>query len=621
MTKEIKRQWIVFGAGLLAFWGNIVLREKEMIVGNMVFPFFLISYSLLGYILFRHVLRNIEKKQYFNENILIVMASAGAVGIGRYTEGNLIMMLFAFAGIMEDMLMKHSRNVINKLMDMQPTVAVKKVRGKEYKVAPELLKIRDTVVVKPGERIPVDGVVTTGETTVDSRMLTGEMIPQTAREGDRVYGGSINLTGVIEIRVIRTYQESTLSRIRQMVDDAGGEDTENTTMTGRFMWKYIPAVIMLAVAVAVVPPLTFSWGQWHEWIYRAFLFLIAACPCGLLISEPIAFLGGISAAAKHGVIIKGGRFLEYLTEADVFIFDKTGTLTEGVFEVTEVHPTEITTDELLKYAAYAESYSNHPIAKSLQRAYGHPIDKKQVQWIKETAGLGVSATVEGKRVHIGNRRMAKKHGAEYEQVESGGTVLHVVVDDRYAGYIVAEDTIKEEAYDLIEWLQKKVHALTVMLTGDRRSAALHVARKLNIDYAYAGLLPKDKLEQLEHFQGLKEENEKVVFVGDGMNDAIVLKKADVGVAMGALGCDAAIEAADIVLLEDDLSRLAGVIGLSRETCRVVKGNIRLAMFVKIVALILAGLKLATLRTILIVDLAVMFVGLLNALLISKYPME
>ena len=294
---------------------------------------------------------------------------------------------------------------------------------------------------------------------------------------------------------------------------------------------------------------------------------------------------------------------------------------EGVFEVTEVHPTEITTDELLKYAAYAESYSNHPIAKSLQRAYGHPIDKKQVQWIKETAGLGVSATVEGKRVHIGNRRMAKKHGAEYEQVESGGTVLHVVVDDRYAGYIVAEDTIKEEAYDLIEWLQKKVHALTVMLTGDRRSAALHVARKLNIDYAYAGLLPKDKLEQLEHFQGLKEENEKVVFVGDGMNDAIVLKKADVGVAMGALGCDAAIEAADIVLLEDDLSRLAGVIGLSRETCRVVKGNIRLAMFVKIVALILAGLKLATLRTILIVDLAVMFVGLLNALLISKYPME
>lgn len=621
MSEEAKKQWIIFGSGALLFGCVTALSIAYKLNTGIEFILFLMAYMLLGYSVFNRVLRNFENKQYFNENVLIVLATAGALGVGRYIEGNAVILLFALAGIAEDMTVRRSKKYINDFIDIRPLTAVRKVRGKEFQVDPATLKPLHTVVVRPGEKVPVDGIITSGSTTLDTRALTGETIPQTATLGDRIYSGSINLTGAIEIRVTKTYKESTVSQIMQMVEDAGKDDFNKKTPVAKFMRYYTPVVVVLSALMMIVPPLTFAWGKWHDWIYRGTIFLVAACPCGLMISEPLAYLGGIAAAAKHGVIVKGGHFLEYLFQADVFIFDKTGTLTEGVFEITEIHPEGMTSDELLKMAAYAESYSNHPIAKSLLEAYGQPVDKKQIQSVKETAGLGIRATVEGKKVYIGNRRMAQKQGVAYAQVESAGTVLHVVVDQKYAGYIVAEDIIKEEAYGLTDWLSRKWNSVLVMLTGDRKAAALQVAEELDIDYAYAELLPQKKLEYLKEFKYLQGENERVVFVGDGINDAMVLSAADVGIAMGALGSDAAIQAADIVLMEDDISRIIDIIKLAKETNSVVRSNLRLAILIKAMVLVLAAVGMMSLWVALAADLVVMFTSLLNAVSVVKYPIE
>ena len=621
MSEDTKKQWIVFGCGVVLFGCATGLSIEYRLHALVAFILFLMAYMLLGFSVFRRVVKNFENRQYFNENVLIVLATAGAIGIGKYIEGCAVILLFALAGIAEDMTVRRSKKYIGDFVDIRPVTAVRKVRGKEFKVDPATLRPLHTVVVKPGERVPVDGVITAGSTTLDVRALTGETIPQTAILGDRVYSGSINLTGAIEIRVTKTYQESTVSQIMQMGEDAGREDLDKKTPVSRFMHYYTPIVVLLGLLIMIVPPLTFAWSHWHDWLYRGMVFLVAACPCGLLISEPLAFLGGIAAAAKHGVIVKGGHFLQYLFESDVFIFDKTGTLTEGVFEVTEVHPEGITADELLKMAAYAECYSNHPVAKSLLKAYGETIDKKQIRSVKETAGLGIRATVEGRKVYIGNRRMAQKQGVDYAQVESAGTVLHVVIDGKYVGYIIAEDIIKDEAYGTVDWLRNKWNAVVVMLTGDRRAAAAQTAYDLDMDYAYAELLPQQKLEYLKEFMFLQGENEKVAFVGDGINDAMVLSAADVGIAMGALGSDAAIQAADIVLMEDDVSRIIDVIRLSKETTSVVRSNLWLAVLVKVVVLILAACGMMSLWVALAADLVVMFTSLVNAVSVVKYPLD
>lgn len=621
MTGNVKKQWCIFGAGMVVFGGAAWISYKYRLSGAIEFTLFLVSYLLLSVSVFRRVIVNLQEKKYFSENILIVLATAGAIGVGRYLEGNAVILLFAAAGIIEEMTVRRSKKYIRDFIDIQPVTATRKVRGKEFKVGPSKLKVQNIVVVKPGERVPIDGVITAGATTLDTKALTGETIPQTAVPGDKIYGGSINLTGAIEVKVTRTYQESAVSRIMQMVEEAGKEDIGRKTPVGRFLRFYTPVVTALAFVIALVPPMTFDWGHWHDWIYRGLIFLVAACPSGIMVSEPLAALGGIAAAAKHGVIVKGGHFFDFLTKADIFIFDKTGTLTEGVFEVTEVHPEDGGKDELLKMAAYAESYSNHPVAKCLLKAYGKPVDRTKIKWVKETAGMGVSATVEGKRVHIGNRKMAEKQGVQYAHVESGGTVLHIVIDQKYAGYIVAEDIIKEEAYDTMKWLRKKANAVLVMLTGDRKAAARQVAVDLDMDYAYAGLLPADKMERLRDFMSLQDENEKVVFVGDGINDAVVLAEADVGIAMGALGSDAAIEAADIVLMEDDLSRMIDILKLARETNQVVKGNLSFALLIKLIVLSLAAGGIMTLWMALAADLVVMFTSLLNSVSIVNYPVD
>ena len=622
MADEGKKQWIVLGIGIVVYAGAVILSIKYKLRGGLEFALFAEAYLLIGFSVFRRVVANIEQRQYFNENVLIVLATAGAMGVGRYIEADAVLLMFALAGIAENRTVRRSKKFIQDFIDIRPVTAIRKVRGKEVEVDPSELKLRNIVVVKPGEKVPIDGIVTAGATTLDTQALTGETIPRAVGVGDKIYSGSINLTGAVELRVTKTYEDSTVSRIMEMVEAAGQEKVKQVTPVKRFMHIYTPIVTLAAFFIAVVPPLSFAWGHWHEWIYRGLIFLIAACPCGLLISEPLAYLGGIAAAAKHGVIVKGGHFLELLTQSDIFIFDKTGTLTEGVFAVTEVHPEAgMEAEELLKMAAYAECYSNHPIAKSLQEAYQKPIDKKQIKSVKETAGYGVSATVEGKRVHIGNRRMAEKQKVEYAHVESSGTVLHVVIDKVYAGYIVAEDMIKEEAYSTMEWLQKKFHAVLVMLTGDRVAAARKVARDLDMDYAYANLLPEEKLEHLTEFKQIQGDKEKVVFVGDGINDALVLTEADIGIAMGAFGSDAAIEAADVVLMEDDISKIIDIIKLAKETVQVVRSNLILAFATKAVVLLFCIPGYMGLWTALAADLVVMFVSLLNAISIVKYPVD
>ena len=423
------------------------------------------------------------------------------------------------------------------------------------------------------------------------------------------------------MRVLKEYKDSTVARIMHLVEEAGKANAGRKTNMSHFMAKYTVIVIVCVLLIAIVPPTTFAWNHWNEWIYKALVFLVAALPCGLLASEPITFLGGIAAAARHGVIVKGGHYLDLLSKANVFIFDKTGTLTEGRFVITEIYSEIMEEKELLKLAAHAEFYSNHPVAKSLLEAYGEEIDRKLIQSVKESAGLGVTATVAGKKIHIGNRRMAESQNVDYIYVESAGTVLHVVVDGVYAGYLIAEDKIREDAYSLMDWFRGHMEGVFVMLTGDRKAAAKKVAYELDMDYAYAALLPKGKLERLREFKELQRENETVVYVGDGINDAMVLAEADVGIAMGALGSDVAIEAADIVLLENDITKIIDVIKLAKESVSVIQGNIRLAVFVKIFVLIVAALGFVGMKEVLIADLVIMFVALLNAISIVGYPVE
>lgn len=615
----MKKYWWLYLTGIALYAAATVLSLKYMIDGAKELALFVAAYSLVGIPVFRRLIFNIQYRQYFNENILIILASAGALGIGRYIEGVLIILLFAIVGIAEELTERHSKKIIKDFIDIQPEMATRKIRGKEFKVEPEKLKSGNIIVVKPGEKVPVDGVIVSGQTTLNMQALTGETIPESAKAGNRIYAGSINLTGVIDVRVLKEYRDSTVARIMQLVEEAGKESVRGKTNVGSFMKKYTPLVMILSILIAAVPPTTFAWGQWNEWIYKALVFLVAACPCGLLASEPITFLGGIAAAARHGIIIKGGHYLDLMSKANVFIFDKTGTLTEGVFEITEIHPEDMTEEELLRIAAFAEGYSNHPVAVSLREAYGKEIDARSVGAVKEIAGLGISAIVDGKQVHIGNRRMAKEQNVEYAYVESAGTVLHVIVDGKYAGYLVAEDRIREDAYSLMEWFHKHLNGVYVMLTGDRKAAAKKVAYELELDYAYAGLMPKDKLDHLKDFMRLQADNEKVVYVGDGINDAMVLAKADVGIAMGALGSDVAIEAADVVLLEDNITKIIDVIKLSKESVSVVRGNIILAVIIKVVVLALAAMGMIGMQEVLISDLVIMAAALLNAVSIVCYP--
>ncbi|WP_346662579.1 heavy metal translocating P-type ATPase [uncultured Merdimonas sp.] len=618
MTGELKRRVKIYGAGVILYLLAIAVTTQAILPDALRFVWFFAAYLLIGFDAFQKLQEAFLKKKFLTEYTLIILATIGAFGVGRYAEGVLVMLLFELGMMFEAYTTDNARRSIESMINIRPESATRKVRGREFKVDPSLLKPGHTIVIRPGERIPADAVVTSGTTSIDTKALTGESVPRAAWPGDQIYGGCINLSGEIEAKVTALYVDSTVSRIMEMVEDAQNKKAESESFVSRFSRAYVPAMLICALAVMIYPSLTFSYGNWETWIYRGLIFLIIACPTGLVMSVPIAFLGGIASAARHGVVVKGGNYLETLAKADTFIFDKTGTLTEGVFKVKEIKAVGMTEQELLRIAAHVEYHSNHPIAQSLKEAYQGEIRENKVYRMREMPGYGVNAMFEGKRVYIGNRRLMERQNISCEEVTGTGTPVFVAVADHYAGYILIADSVKEDAKETLQYLREKCRAVLVMLTGDTTSSGKEVAKELQMDYAYTNLMPEDKLEQLQDFMSLQDGSEKLVCVGDGINDAPVLARADVGIAMGALGSAAAVEAADVILMDDELSRIVDAIKIAKETLRVVSQNITFAMVVKVLILILAAVGWFGMWEAILAEVGVMFVVILNAVWVVKY---
>lgn len=618
MTTELKKRSIIYGAGVFIYVCAIATTTHNMMGDWAKFIWFLIAYLIIGYDVFRVLCEKFFQKKFLTEYTLITLATVGAFGIGRYTEGVLVMLLFELGVIFEAYSTDSAKRSIEEMIDIRPPYATKKSEAGEVKVQPSELEVGDLIVIKPGERIPVDAIVKTGSSMVDTKAVTGESMPRKARESSFIYSGCINLSGVLEAKVVKVYNDSTVSKIMDMVEDAQKRQSESETFISKFSRVYTPVMFCFALFAMIYPPLTFSYGNWSTWVYRGLIFLIAACPSGLVMSVPIAFLGGLASAARQGIVIKGANYLEDLAQADTFVFDKTGTLTEGVFTVREIHPVQTGEEELLEIAAHAESYSNHPIARALLDAYGEAVEKDQVSHVKELPGYGVTAVYDGQKILVGNYHLLEKYEIPMDEVESTGTVIYIAVDKKYAGYIIISDALKKDARWTLRYLKEKCQGVLVMLTGDTESSAMETAQELDMDYAYTDLLPGDKLEQLEDFLMVQDARERLVCVGDGINDAPVLARADVGIAMGALGSAAAIEAADIVLMEDELSKIVDAIRISKETLRVVNHNITFALAIKFMILFFAVVGYFGMWEAIIAEVAVVFIAILNAAGVVRY---
>lgn len=618
MTTELKKRSIIYGAGVFIYVCAIATTTHNMMGDWAKFIWFLIAYLIIGYDVFRVLCEKFFQKKFLTEYTLITLATVGTFGIGRYTEGVLVMLLFELGVIFEAYSTDSAKRSIEEMIDIRPPYATKKSEAGEVKVQPSELEVGDLIVIKPGERIPVDAIVKTGSSMVDTKAVTGESMPRKARESSFIYSGCINLSGVLEAKVVKVYNDSTVSKIMDMVEDAQKRQSESETFISKFSRVYTPVMFCFALFVMIYPPLTFSYGNWSTWVYRGLIFLIAACPSGLVMSVPIAFLGGLASAARQGIVIKGANYLEDLAQADTFVFDKTGTLTEGVFTVREIHPVQTGEEELLEIAAHAESYSNHPIARALLDAYGEAVEKDQVSHVKELPGYGVTAVYDGQKILVGNYHLLEKYEIPMDEVESTGTVIYIAVDKKYAGYIIISDALKKDARWTLRYLKEKCQGVLVMLTGDTESSAMETAQELDMDYAYTDLLPGDKLEQLEDFLMVQDARERLVCVGDGINDAPVLARADVGIAMGALGSAAAIEAADIVLMEDELSKIVDAIRISKETLRVVNHNITFALAIKFMILFFAVVGYFGMWEAIIAEVAVVFIAILNAAGVVRY---
>lgn len=617
MTDEARKKGIEIGAGLLIYliaW-SIVSYWTVSSMGETVL--FLAAYAVLSLTTYLDQIRKIKKKQFLDENLLMILATAGAFAVGRHKEAVAAMLFYQVSKLVEELSLGRTKKSIAEFIDIRPEYANLKVGNKEKVVPPQQLELKQIIVLRPGEKIPVDSVVISGTGAVDMKALTGESEPRAVKIGDRLYSGCINLNGVLEARVTRLYNDSAAARIMRLVENANDKKSESVRFADKFTKYYTPIVILIALLTMILPPMIFDESK-AEWIYRGLVILVAACPCGLMVSIPLAFLGGIGAASKQGILIKSGAFLEDLTEADTFVFDKTGTLTEGVFYVRDVVPWKMDKEELLEIAALAESYSNHPIALSLREAYGKDVDKTRVSDIEEQPGYGVRATVDGKEVYVGNTRLMNRQGIFYQLAAEAGTVVYIAVNGQYGGYILISDVIRKDAGKLIRWMHKKDLA-TVMLTGDNEHAAEAVASKLHIESVYSELMPEDKVSLLEEFCENQMEGEKLVFVGDGINDAPVLTLADIGIAMGGLGADAALEAADIILMEDEPSGIIKAIRIAKATLRSVKQNMIFAVGMKIILIILAFFGFVTMQNAIIADMAVMLINILNSFWMMHYP--
>ncbi len=618
MSKEIRRKWIEIGAGAVFYIILLSTGKYQSHDRTIQTALYLVPYVIVSFETYFEMLKGIRHFRFFNENLLMILATIGAFCVGRNVEATGAMLFFEIGILIEKIAFGKTKKSIAKFMDIRPESANLKTDAGEEAVSPEQLEIGDIIVIKPGEKIPVDAVVTFGNSTVDKKALTGEYEPVEVKPGNRIYSGSINISGGLEARVTRLYKDSTASRIVDLVESASQKKAESENMAARFTKYYTPIVILLGILVMILPPMMLPGHESEKWIYRGLIFLVAACPSGLLVSVPLAFLGGIGAASRQGVLMKGCDCVEALSKTETFMFDKTGTLTEGVFHVSEIEPKDMTEEELLDIAAAAEGYSTHPIAVSLRERCGRELDLNRVGEVKEFPGLGIKTKVDGREVLVGNYKFMVQEGVFFAPVNKRGTAIYVAVSGEYAGYILIDDVIRRDVPRLMRWLHK--HNLeAVMLTGDSEDNAVAVARELRIDYVYADLLPEDKVAQVEEFMESQMEKEKLAFVGDGINDAPVLARADIGIAMGGLGADAALEAADIILMEDEPSRIINAIRISKGTLRSVKENMIFAVGMKVFLLILAFFGLVSMQNAILADMGVMLLNIVNSFWMIKYP--
>lgn len=607
----------VLFAGLFVFEKFVPITSRILRLAVYMVPYLVISYDIL-----KKAFKGIIKGQVFDENFLMAVASVGAVAIavyenGSYNEAVAVMLFYQIGELFQSYAVGKSRRSISELMDIRPDYANIEVDGKIEQVDPDEVEVGSIIVVSAGEKIPIDGVIVEGSTTLDTAALTGESVPRSVKESDEVISGCINLTGTVRIRTTKPFGESTVSKILDLVENSSSKKSKSEQFISKFARIYTPAVCGGALALALLPPVVSLMigkdAMWLTWIYRALTFLVISCPCALVISIPLSFFAGIGGASKEGVLVKGSNYLETLSKTKIVVFDKTGTMTKGNFEVTEIAPVGVENNELLRLAAYAESYSSHPISKSIKAAYGEEIDNAKISDVNEISGNGVLAVVDGKKVAAGNSKLMDKLGVEYTACSKVGTVVYVAVDGKYCGYILISDALKPTSVSAVKAMKDCGVRKTVMLTGDSKKVADAVAKELGADEVYSELLPADKVSQVERLLADKGEKEKLAFVGDGINDAPVLSRADIGIAMGALGSDAAIEAADIVLMDDDPMKISKAIKISSKCLRIVNENIYFALGVKALCLIFGAVGIANMWVAIFADVGVMVLAVLNAI--------
>lgn len=612
-----KKQKKVFIRIIIAF-ALIIILKWIPVEGYVRFALYMVPYLVIGYDILRKAGKGILNRQVFDENFLMAVATVGAIALGDYTEGVSVMLFYQIGELFQSYAVGKSRRNISELMDIRPDYANIEKDGQLEQVDPDEVEVGTTIVVQSGEKVPIDGVILEGSSTLNTSALTGESLPREVKAGDEIISGCINMTGVLKICTTKEFGESTVSKILELVENSSSRKSRSENFISKFAKYYTPAVCYGALALAVLPPLVRMTAlglapEWGDWIYRALTFLVISCPCALVISIPLSFFAGIGGASNQGILVKGSNYLETLASTKYVVFDKTGTMTQGVFEVSGVHHNEMDAEKLLEYAALAECSSSHPISKSLQKAYGKSIDRDRVTDIEEIGGNGVTAKVDGILVAAGNVKLMKKLGISYMDCHSVGTIVHMAVDGKYAGHILISDLIKPHAAQAIAELKRAGVKKTVMLTGDAKNVAEQVAEELGIQEVHSELLPADKVAKVEELLKQKTEKEKLAFVGDGINDAPVLSRADIGIAMGALGSDAAIEAADIVLMDDDPLKISKAIKIARKCIRIVYQNIYFALGIKGICLLLGAIGVANMWMAIFADVGVMVIAVLNAI--------
>ena len=610
----MKKRAIKIIVAFILFVAAMIINVSNVWINNILY---IISYLIVGYDIVLKAIRNVFRGKVFDENFLMTVATIGAFGVGEFPEAVAVMLFYQVGELFQSFAVDRSRKSISNLMDIRPDFANLVKEDSIEKVDPDEVSIGDIILIRPGEKIPLDGVVVEGNSMIDTKALTGESVPREVNVGDDILSGCINVNGLLKVEVTKEFEESTVSKILELVENASSKKSKSENFITKFAKYYTLIVVIIAVVLAVIPPIIIPGASFSDWLYRALSFLVVSCPCALVISIPLSFFGGIGGASKIGILIKGSNYLEGLAKSEIIVFDKTGTLTEGVFEVQKIEAVGITEEKLIRYAALAESFSNHPIAQSVKKAYGKKIDSKLVTSTNELTGLGIESIIEDRDVIIGNEKLMISKNIDYNKCKDIGTVLYVAIDQKYCGYILISDRIKEDSKVAIKQLKNSNVSQTVMLTGDKKDVGEFVANEIGLDKVYTDLLPDGKVEKVEELMKQKSEKGKLVFVGDGINDAPVLALSDIGIAMGGLGSDAAIEAADVVIMTDEPSKISKAISLSKKTLRIVKENIFFAIFVKIVVLVLCALGVSTMWEAVFADVGVSIIAILNALRVLR----